>query len=160
MRTVEYVLLLILALILQTTWVYQLQVAAIGPDLIVLVLLYIALAAGSCQATILGFVVGFVQDVDMPDNLGLNALLKSVVGFAAGWARSRIRAESVQVLAALIFAAVLIHDLAYYVGDSGIAWSDVPYFWFRYGLGRAAYTTLIGVFFYGCLQLRRRYLPA
>lgn len=159
MRVVEYSLLLILALILQTTWVYQLDVAAIRPDLIVLVLLYIALAAGSFQATILGFAVGFVQDIDMPDNLGLNALLKSTLGFAVGWARSRIRAESVQVLAVVIFAAVLVHDLAYYLGDSGIAWSDVPYFWLRYGLGRALYTTLVGALLYGCLQLRRRYLP-
>ena len=158
-RLIRHILLLVLAFILQTTWVHIFEVSGLKPDLVILVLLYIALAAGSFEAIILGFWIGFIQDIDMPDNLGLNALVNSILGFSVGWGRTRITADSVPVQIVLVFAAVLVHDLIYYIGDSGIAWSDLPFFWLRYSLGRALYTSLIGALLSGGLILRRRFLP-
>jgi rod shape-determining protein MreD len=160
MRIVRHILLLILAFVLQTTWVEALEVAGLKPDLIILVLIHIALRTGSMEGTLLGFCVGFLQDTHTPADLGLNALVKTLVGFCVGYCRAGVVADNVQVQIALIFAAVLLHDLVFFVGSSGVAWTDVPFFWLRYSVGRALYTSLIGVFIYAALLLRSRFSPA
>tara|TARA_B100000029_G_scaffold506802_1_gene590222 strand:- start:791 stop:1273 length:483 start_codon:yes stop_codon:yes gene_type:complete len=156
----RHILLLILAFILQTTWIHAFEIIGLRPDLVVLVLIYIALRSGSFEATLLGFAIGLIQDIDMPHNLGLNALVNAIVGFAVGWVRLHITAETFLVQIALIFGAVLLHDLIYYIGDSSIVWSEIPFFWLRYGPGRALYTSLIGMLLSALLLLRRYLLPA
>ena len=61
-----------------------------------------------------------------------------------------------QVQVALIFFTVLLHDLLYYAITSAISLFDAPYFWMRYGLGRAVYTGLVGAFAYVLFPLRQR----
>lgn len=159
MRIVRNVLLLVVAFVVQTTWIQALEVAALKPDVLLLVLIHIALRAGSTEGTIMGLAVGFLQDIHMPADLGLNALVMSLVGFAVGYCRSGMVADSIQVQVAIIFGAVLFHDLAFYLGSSGVEWTDVPFFWIRYSLGRAAYTSLIGSIVYAILVLRSRLSP-
>ncbi len=160
MNVARHILLLLLAFILQTTWIHAFEIIGLRPDLVVLVLIYIALRSGSFEATLLGFAIGLIQDIDMPHNLGLNALVNAIVGFAVGWVRLHITAETFLVQIALIFGAVLLHDLIYYIGDSSIVWSEIPFFWLRYGPGRALYTSLIGMLLSALLLLRRYLLPA
>ena len=160
MNVARHIFLLILAFILQTTWIHAFEIIGLRPDLVVLVLIYIALRSGSFEATLLGFAIGLIQDIDMPHNLGLNALVNAIVGFAVGWVRLHITAENFLVQIALIFGAVLLHDLIYYIGDSSIVWSEIPFFWLRYGPGRALYTSLIGMLLSALLLLRRYLLPA
>jgi rod shape-determining protein MreD len=160
MSSIRHILLLVLAFSLQTTWVDFLEVSSLKPDLVLLVLVYIALRQGPLAATCMGFGIGFMQDIYLPADLGLNALAKSLIGFALGYGRSRIVADNIQVQIALLFGAVLFHDLIYYLGTSAISLLDLPYFWLRYGLGRAVYTALLGTFFSACLTLRRHLFPA
>ena len=159
MTSVRHIFLLLLAFVLQTTWIDFLEVYSLKPDLVLLVLVYIALREGPLVAICMGFGVGFIQDVYHPADLGLNALSKSLIGFVVGYGRSRIVADNIQVQIGLLFGAVLFHDLIYYVGTSAIGVLDVPYFWFRYGLGRAIYTALLGTFFSAGLTLRRLIFP-
>ncbi len=159
MSVVRHILLLILAFILQTTWIHTFEVFGLKPDLVVLLLVYIALRSGAFEATILGFAIGFIQDVDIPENLGLNALVNSIIGFSAGWGRLHIAADNVQVQIVLIFAAVLVHDLIYYIGERGLTWSEMPFLWVRYSPGRALYTSLIGAFLAAIPVLRQRFMP-
>ena len=159
MNVLRYILLLALAFILQTTWIHFFQIFELKPDLIVLTLVYIALAAGPFKATILGFWVGFIQDIHVPNDLGLNALIDSVIGFAAGWIRAGIMVDNIQAQVAFVVGAVLVHDLIYYVGQSGTELTEVPFFWFRFSPGRALYTGLIGLVLSCLLVLRRRRFP-
>lgn len=159
MRTFKHILLLLLAFLIQTTWTRLFEIAAVQPDLILLVLVYVALTAGQFEAIVLGFCIGLIQDAYAPAYLGVNALAKCLVGFMVGYGRLRIMAESPQVQTVLVIGAVLLHDTAYYVFHGGVAWADVPYFWARYGIGRALYTGLVGaVLAYGSI-IRRRFLP-
>lgn len=159
MNIAKHVLLLLLAFLLQTTWISLVAVFELQPDLIVLTLVYLALAVGPFEATLLGFGVGFLQDVYLPANLGLNALANSIVGFAVGYGRTGIMADQVQVQIGLVFGAVLVHDLIYYVGDHSLPLAEVPFFWLRYSLGRAFYTSLISLLLTYALLLRRRLFP-
>lgn len=159
MGTFRHALFLIVAFVLQTTWIHLFEISALQPDLVILVLVYIGITAGRTEATILGFVIGFFQDTYMPADLGLNAMTNSIIGFAVGYGRLRIMADDIQVQLALVFGAVLIHDLIFYLGYSGVALADVPLFWIRYGLGRAFYTALLALFVAFGLILRKRFLP-
>jgi len=159
MSVVRHMLLLVLAFVLQTTWVRFLEISELKPDLILLVLIYVALRASPPEATLLGFGIGFIQDIYMPTDLGLNALAKTIIGFAVSYGRTGIMADNIQVQLALVCGGVLVHDLIYYLGCTGIALVDVPFFWLRYGLGRALYTCLFGAILSGFLLARRRLFP-
>ncbi len=160
MSVLRNILLLALAFVLQTTWIQALELAAIKPDLILVVLIHVALRGGSTQGALLGFGVGFLQDIYMPADLGLNALLMGLTGFGVGYCRSGIVADDVKVQLALIFGTVLVYSLVFYLGSSGVAWMDVPYFWIRYSIGRAAYSSLVGALVFAALLLRSHFTPA
>ena len=158
MYIARYILLLGLAFVLQTTWLDFISVSALKPDLILLIITIIALREGPILATLLGFSIGLLQDAYAPADFGLNALLKCTAGFAVGHGRSRVVSDNLQVQVALVFFTVLLHDLLYYAITNAISLIDVPYFWIRYGLGRAIYTGLLGAFAYILLPLRQRFI--
>ena len=160
MGTIRDILLLVLAFALQTTWIDFLEISSLKPDLVLLALTFIALRKGPLVATCMGFGIGFMQDIYLPADLGLNALAKSLVGFAIGYGRSRIVADNIQVQIALLFGAALCHDLIYYLGTSAIGLVDLPYFWLRYGVGRAVYTALLGTLISAGLTFRPHLFPA
>ena len=158
MDTARHILLLLLAFVLQTTWVHLFEIAGLKPDLVLLVLVYTALRSGPVESTLLGFGIGFIQDLYAPADLGLNALTKSVVGFSVGYGRSGVVAESVWVQVSFLVGGVLVHDLLYYLGSSAVDLADVPFFWLRYGPGSALYTGALGAALSGLLLVRRRLL--
>ena len=159
MSVLRHILLLVLAYILQTTWIYEISVADLRPNLVILILLFIALQTRSFEATILGFAIGFVQDINVPEELGLNALLNSLIVFGVGWLRLHITADDPKVQTVVVFGAALVHNLLYCVMDGALPWSDVLFFWARYGIGGAVYTSAIGAAVAAVLMLRRRMLP-
>ena len=156
MHIARYILLLGLAFVLQTTWLDFISVSALKPDLILLIITIIALREGPILATLLGFSIGLLQDAYAPADFGLNALLKCTAGFAVGHGHSRVVSDNLQVQVALVFFTVLLHDLLYYAITDAISLPDVPYFWMRYGLGRAIYTGLLGALACALLPLRQR----
>ena len=158
MHIARYILLLGLAFVLQTTWLDFISISALKPDLILLIITIIALREGPILATLLGFSIGLLQDAYAPADFGLNTLLKCTAGFAVGHGRSRVVSDNLQVQVALVFFTVLLHDLLYYAITNAISLIDVPYFWIRYGLGRAIYTGLLGAFAYILLPLRQRFI--
>ena len=152
----RHVLFLALAFILQSTWIHHLQIAGILPDLVLMVVVFIALMSGHLEATLLGFLAGLCQDAYSPPDLGLNALAKSLVGFGVGAARDGLLADTVQVQVGVLVAAVLVHDLIYYVGAGSTSFEEVPGMMFRFSLGRALYTGVIGLIAALAIRLRRR----
>lgn len=156
----RHVLYLSLAFVLQSTWLHHLQVADVLPDPVLIVIVFVALLSGHVEATVLGFLVGLFQDAYAPADLGLNALAKSIVGFGVGIGRSGVMADSAQVQVAILAAAVVVHDLIYYLGSSLTSFPEVPYLMLRFGLGRALYTCVIGLVVAWILRARRGLLPA
>ena len=154
------ILLLLLAFLLQTTWVQSLQILDIAPDLIVVVLVLIALVVAPMEAILMAFFVGLLQDAYQPQNLGLNALVNVLVVLAVALLRSGIVVDNLRVQVVFVIAAVLLHDLIYYLGYSGVPLVEVPYFWVRYALGRAAYSGVLGLALAYASLLRHRMIPA
>jgi rod shape-determining protein MreD len=154
----RHLLYLILATILQTTWVPSIEIFGLQPDLILLVVVLIAAKAGHVEGVIFGFCVGLFQDAYSPADLGLNALTKSIVGFAVGLGRGGVMIDTLHVRLLIVCGAVLVHDPIYYVGHSDISLAHVPYYWVRYGIGRAVYSALIAGVFVSVFQARRRFV--
>jgi rod shape-determining protein MreD len=153
-KALRYVVLGAGILILQTTLLKLVAIAGIRPDLILFVIFYIAMQEGSYGATIAGFCLGLVQDVYAPETMGLNALCKSLVGFGLGYCQRGIFVENLFARALILFAAVLVHDLLFFLifhwPNLGMGMGLV----IRHGLPTAFYTSVLSyiVFYF----LRRR----
>ena len=83
-----------------------------------------------------------------------------LVVLAVGLIRSGIVVDNLRVQVVFVVAAVLLHDLIYYVGYSDVPLVEVPFFWLRYALGRAAYSGVLGMAVAYALLLRHRLIPA
>ena len=66
-------------------------------------------------------------------------------------------AETVQVQTLLAMASLAVHDLVFYIGQSGLALGQVPYYLARYTLGRALYTGMVAAGVAALLKLRSQY---
>ena len=145
MKITRNVLLIILALFLQTSWVDAISIFGIKPDVVLLTLVFIGIYCGQIEATLLGFFSGFMLDVYNPEWMGANALANSLVGFAAGYSRIGVVAEDVQVQAAILFSACLLHDAVYFAIYSFFDPLNIAVLMMRYSLGMAVYTACLGM---------------
>ncbi len=128
--------------------------------MVVLALVLLTLAADSTEAILLAFFIGLLQDAYLSENLGLNSLANVLVVMAVGLLRTSIVVDNVRVQVALVAAAVLMHDLIYFIGYSDIDIAEVPFFCFRYGVGSAIYTGFIALVVSYALLLRNRLLSS
>ena len=145
MRILHHALLVALALLIQTAWTHGISIADIRPDVVLIIIVYIGIRSGQLEATIFGFASGFLLDVYNPEFMGVNALANSVVGFAVGYTRAGIVAEDFRVQALALLIASLTHDLLYFGLSSAANPGKVITLLFRYGIGTAVYTTIIGI---------------
>lgn len=124
MKSVRDVVVLIVAMILQATFLYRFEIAGIRPDLLVAFVVYLGWMRGPIAGAAGGFLVGLIQDLDAPGPLGLNALSKTIVGFAVAKAGFRVHRASVGVRFAFFLFAMLAHDIVYFaaasLGDIGL----------------------------------------
>lgn len=123
MKWIRDGVVLLVALVLQSTVLHRIEIAGARPDLLVAYVVYIAWMRGPVVGTIVGFGVGLIQDLDASVPLGLNALAKSLVGFLVAKAGLRVDRANAGVRFAFFFVAMLVHDVIYYAvatdGDLG-----------------------------------------
>jgi rod shape-determining protein MreD len=142
--------LLIVAVIIQTTFGADLRVAGVAPDLALLLAITGGLTTGPEAGAVIGFAAGILADLTFATTpLGLSALSWCLVGFAVGWARDNILPDGraieplVGLVATLCGVAVFLAagDLA---GQSAIV--DLGHRWLlRIALVEAAWNTLLAV---------------
>jgi rod shape-determining protein MreD len=121
-------------------------IGPVRPDLLILLAVYWALAAGAVPGTVGGFVIGLVADVEVGRWLGLHAALLSVVGFTVGNASRHLIRENVMLQFLLVGTAALV------VGATRAIVVYGPGTLFGAGLaplvGSALYTALLGPVLY------------
>jgi rod shape-determining protein MreD len=148
---VSFLLTLLLgyaALALQATWIPHLGIAGITPDLPLIATVLLALQRGPSTGTITGFLIGLGQDVANPGCLGLNALTKSITGYALGNLRERFDADTAPTCAATLFVSTLAHDLLYLAISTRLVLSDMLITWSTRTLPTAVYTAAAGTVLY------------
>jgi rod shape-determining protein MreD len=104
------------ALALQTTLGRFLVRGVVGVDLVLVVVVYVALTAGSVTGLLTGAVAGLMQDVvtRVPSSIiGIGGLAKTIVGFLAGVVGTQFIVAQPLPRFVVFFAATVVHAVIF-----------------------------------------------
>ena len=152
MRGVRDAVILGVVLILQTAFLYRLEIAGIRPDLLTAFVVYFGWMRGPVAGSLGGFGIGLVQDLDASGPLGLNALAKTVVGFAVAKAGFRVHRSNLGVRFFFFLLAMITHDVIYFAtlsaGNAGLFLKQMVFV----AVPSALYTTIVTLFLLGFVE--------
>ena len=106
-RLLALAVVLVVAVLVQSTVLARLTLAGVRPDLLVLAVVSVAVATDPTTGAVFGFVAGLVADLlfDLP--VGVSALVYTAVGFAVGTVRVYVTSHRPLVHLVLAGAASL-----------------------------------------------------
>jgi rod shape-determining protein MreD len=106
-RLLALAVVLVVAVLIQSTVLARLRLAGVRPDLLVLAVVSVAVATDPTTGAVFGFVAGLVADLlfDLP--IGVSALVYTAVGFAVGTVRVYVTSHRPLVHLVLAGAASL-----------------------------------------------------
>lgn len=110
-KTVIFILLIILVLILQGVLIGRIQLRWGRPDLPLILLIFWAWHNNWKQGLIAGFVIGLLVDILFFPLLGLNAFSLALVGFLVAEIRERVYQDNVIFFILLIGAATVLNGI-------------------------------------------------
>lgn len=123
-RWLAILTMLLVTVLLETALLSNIVFLPAVPDLLLLIVLYIAVFGGSLAGEGAGFVSGLLLDFLTAAPLGLNCLLRTVLGFLAGLFHDLLNVSGVLIPALLALAATiakaLIIELISFFFPSGI----------------------------------------
>jgi rod shape-determining protein MreD len=148
---VKWLLLFMVALILQTSFVPAISLGGIKPDLLIIVLFFFSLKYGVMPGIFVGFFLGLGQDLYSPSLLGQNALVKTAVGALIGMVNERVMRTDPLIKTVLLLVVFIVHDALFLavqmikLGDSvGALFTGL----FLHTLPRALYSIAVAALFY------------
>jgi rod shape-determining protein MreD len=99
-----------LALLLQTTVVLDIRIDGVSPDVMFLLPIAAGVVAGPVEGATVGFVAGIAADLLSPTPLGLTALVGTLIGFSVGAASGGFVREvrGLPTMVALVASAVAV----------------------------------------------------
>ena len=147
MKTIRNILLITLALLLQSTLVGRLDIYGVRPDLAILVLFFLVSESSPAGCILYGFFIGFLQDVYTPEYLGYNAFTMSLMAFFLGLVKERLTVENYSVKLLITFFACIIHDAVYLSLYTKFDLSIIGSLFVRENLPGAVYTSMLAIIF-------------
>ncbi|MBN1541053.1 rod shape-determining protein MreD [candidate division KSB1 bacterium] len=111
MRQLIHLVLLLLAVLLQNSVIDLIAIRGACPNLVLIYLLIIAIREQRLTTTVYGFAVGLFQDAAVSGILGLQAFVKTLVGFIGGTLFSSRRAQTWWRPTVALFALDLLHNV-------------------------------------------------
>ena len=93
----------------------KMAIAGVRPDFLVLLLVILALRTGPAGGALLGFTIGILQGLIVPETLGMDALAKAVVGWAVGKIAPTLAMEGPPLYFGLPAVSLLAHDVVFLV---------------------------------------------
>lgn len=95
----------VFAALLQTNWPDILRFQEVSPDIIIVLVVYFAIAYGEERAMFTGVIGGLYQDVAVNTTLGHHVLCYVVIGYTIGHLAARLISEHAAVKAGLVLLA-------------------------------------------------------
>ena len=139
----RYLAACFLVLLLDGTVFTRLAIAGMRADLSFAMVVIAGFGGNRRGGVALGFLVGLVRGCADPPSFGTEALLLSLVGFAAGTTSPTINRAHPVMQGALIALLLLAHDLVRAFAVSRFAIGEALLLWLRYSPGSALYTALV-----------------
>ena len=93
-RVLWFALIIVTALLLQSTVFEQIRLLGVKPELMYLVTILIAVMEGPQEGALVGFAGGMAQDFMLNTPKGITALTLTLLGYAVGMARQYIVSPS------------------------------------------------------------------
>ena len=116
-KHIKYFFVSFIFILLQAEVIPLISLREITPDILTIWVVYIALKNGQVQATIWGFCIGLMYDFTIGNFIGLSALSKTVVGFAAGYFYAENKALSIlgsYRFVIIVLIVSFIHNAVYF----------------------------------------------
>jgi rod shape-determining protein MreD len=123
LKIIRGALILFVVVIFLSFFSEPLQVAKVKLDLPLFLVVYVGLTRGTKEGIGIGFLIGLLVDVLNPSFLGLNTLIKTILGYLAGNFKDNLFLEPIHFKGLVIFLALIFNDLIYYLIRSGF---DLP----------------------------------
>ena len=152
MKTVRIVLLAVVIFVLQLKVVPSIGLLGVAPDLVIVFLVALVLERGPVAAVIIGFALGFLQDLGNASFLGMNALAKSLIAYCVSRFGDEFLPESVLFKGLLIFAASLFNGIVALIVTTGFDLPVIVLSFFRYSILSALYTALVGLLVFAVID--------
>src|SRR5438105_12938353 len=112
-RSLGTSLVILTALILQTTVLGHVALFRVSPDLLLVVVISVALARGPSAGAVAGFAGGVLRDLLLDAPTGLSALAYLTVGYVVGAIRPYVQSSSVAVPLIGVFAGSVVGTAFY-----------------------------------------------
>lgn len=148
MKVIEIVLAAFVFFLMQMFLVPRIAMGEITPDFPLLLVVFFAVNRTQTQASIAGFIVGLAQDLFNPELLGLNALTKSVTGYAFCLMARKAEPDNPVFMGGLVALAALGHDFLYLAFYTGLNIARYFVLFFTVAVPSALFTGIIGIFAY------------
>jgi rod shape-determining protein MreD len=113
LKNIGWVIAIIVAAILQTTWPDGLKLQGVAPDLTLLLVVYFAFNDGEERAMFSGLLGGLYLDVVGDFGLGHHVLSLVVVGYIAGKVSTRFITEHPAVKVGSVFVSAVIQGILF-----------------------------------------------
>jgi rod shape-determining protein MreD len=133
---------MLVTLIAQVSVIPRIAIAGIRPDLTVLLVVLAGLRGGPITGTLAGFFLGLLQDLLVPETLGMNALAKAIIGWQSGKLSGQLAIDGPPLYLGLISAAVLVHDFIYLLCFTHFDLGRFFAMFFTHAIPTAVYTGL------------------
>jgi rod shape-determining protein MreD len=143
MTLVRYLLFSLTILLIQATLVPLFSVRAIQPDLVTMVVVWVALREGRFWGTMVGFFLGLGMDATTTQFFGLSALTKGIAGYVAASIRIELAELGFRRWIQVVAVAALTDRLLYYTIFSLGSDVSIPQSWLRFSIPATAYTLAV-----------------
>ena len=139
-RNIVLFVLLCLCLVLQGTLFQYLSIGGIKPDLVMLLVIYIALHQKPLVGLAYGFGCGLIADMYLGRYIGLYAFILAVVALLVSFIQKKWYRENVILTMILVFSYFSRPVVDGFGSVIGLQWS-----------ARNPFDTIMGISFYNCL---------
>jgi len=146
MKPIRNILLIALALLIQSTFFGKLDLFGVRPDLALIVMIFLAGESRASELILYGFLIGFLQDVYSPEYLGYNAFSMSLTAFFLDLIKERLTVENYTVRLFTTLVACLLHDAVYLALVTSFETATLVSLFFRESFPGAIYTAVLAVF--------------
>jgi len=111
---------IVFAALIQTNWPHLLRFQDVTPDIIMVLVVYFAVAYGEERAMFTGVIGGLYQDVAINTTLGHHVLCYVLIGYTIGRLATRLVSEHAAVKAGLVFLASFCQGLLFVMIQYGL----------------------------------------
>lgn len=146
-------LLLILAIVLQSTLFELLSVAHVRPDICLMIIIFAALQRGPIAGMLTGFTAGLLEGFFTPP-YGFHALIKTIIGYVLGRFEGVLSIDPFLVKILLVVGATLTKGILSGFSHSIFGIAGPPFFTFVLGvLLECVYNAVLAPFVFFLLKI-------